>query len=73
MDDKLFEIFSGKTEVPEIVTDRIEAALNKIQEQQPDFGRDKIASFSPQGRSRKRRRVLILSFAAILILSLIHI
>ena len=68
MDDKLFEIFSGKTEVPEIVTDRIEAALNKIQEQQPDFGRDKIASFSPQGRSRKRRRVLILSFAAILIL-----
>ena len=46
MDNKLFEIFSGKTEVPEIVTDRIEAALNKIQEQQPDFGRDKIASFS---------------------------
>ena len=43
MDNKLFEIFSGKTEVPEIVTDRIEAALNKIQEQQPDFGRDKIA------------------------------
>lgn len=38
MDDKLFEIFSGKTEVPEIVTDKIEAALNKIQEQQPDFG-----------------------------------
>lgn len=68
MDNKLFEIFSGKTEVPEIVTDRIEAALNKIQEQQPDFGRDKIASFSLQGRSRKRRRVLILSFAAILIL-----
>ena len=30
MDNKLFEIFSGKTEVPEIVTDRIEAALNKI-------------------------------------------
>ena len=49
MDNKLFEIFSGKTEVPEIVTDRIEAALNKIQEQQPDFGRDKIASFSLQG------------------------
>ena len=46
MDNKLFEIFSGKTEVPEIVTDRIEAALNKIREQQPDFGRDKIASFS---------------------------
>lgn len=68
MDNKLFEIFSGKTEVPEIVTDRIEAALNKIQEQQPDFGRDKIASFSLQGRSRKRRRALILSFAAILIL-----
>ena len=68
MDNKLFEIFSGKTEVPEIVTDRIEAALNKIREQQPDFGRDKIASFSLQGRSRKRRRVLILSFAAILIL-----
>lgn len=44
MDNKLFEIFSGKTEVPEIVTDRIEAALNKIREQQPDFGRDKIAS-----------------------------
>ena len=68
MDNKLFEIFSGKTEGPEIVTDRIEAALNKIREQQPDFGRDKIASFSLQGRSRKRRRVLILSFAAILIL-----
>lgn len=30
MDNKLFEIFSGKTEVPEIVTDRIEAALNKF-------------------------------------------
>ena len=55
--------------MPEIVTDRIEAALNKIREQQPDFGRDKIASFSLQGRSRKRRRVLILSFAAILILA----
>ena len=30
MDNKLFEIFSGKTEVPEIVTDRIEAALIKF-------------------------------------------
>ena len=37
--------------MPEIVTDRIEAALNKIQEQQPDFGRDKIASFSLQAEA----------------------
>ena len=39
MDNQLFELFPGNTEAPEIVTDRTEAALNKIQEQQQAIGR----------------------------------
>ena len=67
MDDKLFDVFSEETEVPECVRRRVDETLERIENSaKSDRGYQKEEKMGKIGTRKNWKRRLILTFAAVM-------